>query len=284
MLRGMRLVFLTDPHVGVEAGKGWSLQPRFGAPLEELFDRLREMINRFDPQAVAVGGDLTENSTLPEFTRALALVRRAAGARPVLAVAGNHDLMHERALADLAAAATADGQTLLPPTVWRCATGAVVLVNNLWHTPSDPTPRLQWGKGHPIPSVDAETRARVELELAELTREGLPAVLLIHAPGDVLSPGIHAPLPALESAMTAYQLWLDDLAARHDSLRLVLGGHVHFNTVLSRGRADRRAMCKRVSLAAISEMPHDVLLVDLPADAPAYLLTVSLSQLGDRPG
>ena len=76
----MRIVQLSDIHVG-------------SLFVQEVFDAVIDEVNRLEPDAIVITGDLTDEGILPQFEKASKEIKRFTCSN-IIVIAGNHDYRH----------------------------------------------------------------------------------------------------------------------------------------------------------------------------------------------
>ena len=76
----MRLVQLSDIHIG-------------SLFVQSTFDAVVDEVNKLQPDAIVITGDLTDEGILPQYEKARSEIRRLQCPN-IIVVAGNHDYRH----------------------------------------------------------------------------------------------------------------------------------------------------------------------------------------------
>lgn len=257
------LAHLSDVHLGTPAGMpasernlkrmfgwiNWARRRRF-MHLADVADRILADLAAQSPGHIAFTGDYANMGLSSELDDGARWIRRLGSPELVSVVPGNHDLYSRRGLgADLGLGAWApymlgDGETAtlrsLPheafPYVRRRGPVALVALNSSVPTP----PFLATGRLGP------GQLARLERTLADLAREELHRVVLIHHPP---LPGLTKPLRDLIDA--------EALAAvlGRAGAELVVYGHNHRDTLVWHPGPERPIPIVGVASASLAE-PH----------------------------
>ncbi|MDT8438702.1 MAG: metallophosphoesterase [Wenzhouxiangellaceae bacterium] len=219
----MRLIHLTDPHLtpldglwpdrakGALSWLSWTLKRRH-RHLRPRLDRLVRALERLEPDAWAITGDLCQTGRAAEIEVGGIWLERLAPPEQVLLVPGNHDIFDRRSEAGVRARwqqflhlATIDGQW---PVVRRLGPVSLIALNSA--------------------IVTTLGSAQGELGSAQLKRldqvlgqeHGRCRVLLIHHPVET---ALCKPRKQLRDAEA-----LRELLSRHEPA-LLLHGHLHRN-------------------------------------------------------
>lgn len=188
--RGFRLVQISDCHLPADAGKPYR-GLRADTGLEQLFPE----IEAWQPDAVLVTGDLSEDASEASYQRLAARLGQLDV--PVLALPGNHD--SPARMREYFAIGPYAG-----PAKQRVGDWQLLLLDS-----SRP--------GRIDGRIDGEHLEKLELEL----ERGLPALLALH----------HQPLEIGSPWIDKYRLQqpqaLLDFVAAHPEIKAVVWGHVH---------------------------------------------------------
>jgi 3',5'-cyclic AMP phosphodiesterase CpdA len=250
------LLFITDLHIGHPGNaRAFHLQP-VSQHLEWHASRLRRCVQSTRPQLVVFGGDLAHDSRDPALIQA-AMQMMGSIPAPVVAVLGNHDLMH-RGPEDWSAIAAPSNVELVRSVAIRGHSECdLIALTHPWRTaameaeaagPAANRAAFRWDtKLLPIPAILAEQLDQLRDALTSDQRK--PAILVTHAPIGIYAPDDGPPTGAAAVAYHEYEQALLALAREFPRLVLILSGHVHYNC------ANLRTQVPCLTTAAFNELP-----------------------------
>ncbi len=264
----MRVVFLTDIHIGA-AADGFQMQPRWIDGIPRLLQRFASRMTQLAPDLIIVGGDTVEQGIPEQVDQAAAFLARLP-ARTLVCL-GNHDLTRPDSvrlwrdrLANLKHVILADAMIPMPDC-------DIIALNTHWLDTAG-HPRQQWTAGeYPLAAITEEQTKRLDEWLGRSSDR--PAILAMHAqlngvPADVC--GRDAPF---EPPLRAFEEAARRVIERHPRLRLTLSGHCHAACAIRQGA--------RVELTGTSytETPHQFHVIDLK-DNTLSVTTQSIAEEG----
>lgn len=181
--------------------------PHFGTERQKVVAALETLVQRTQPEAVVISGDITQRARSAQFAAARAFVERL-GAPQVLAIPGNHDIplfnVLGRVLQPYAGFSRAFGASLEP--FWASESMLVICVN---------TTRAGRHKDGEVSNAQIE---RVCTQLRAATPEQA-RIVVTHQPVHVIrTKDIENLLHGHEAAIRAWS------AAGAD---IIMGGHIH---------------------------------------------------------
>lgn len=248
-----RFLHITDTHLGVVPGRGWALQRRDPRKLGSLMECLRGWLTRNPIDFVLHGGDATEDGTPAQIGEAVDQL--AALGPPAYLCLGNHDLSGVESIRDWRRM----GASVLPGgresfVVRREQFDLYVLAHH-WNRTDPPH---HWDKTGQTPRIDAQQQAALEEHLRRAER---PVILAVHAPVADIPPEQTGHAQPFHPPDPEWRATIVGLIRRHRSLRMVITGHNHANSL---HYEDGRAI---VSTAAFAETPFEARLIEVDADA-----------------
>lgn len=274
----MRAIFISDTHVGAEAAGSFQVMPIRPRAFWDLLPRLEALAAELLPDVLIHGGDVAHHGHAGELADVMQALGRLA---PKVVVAlGNHDMVDDTAEA---------WRTLHPPAgpvlnvAWASPNGEAEVIGLATHWIVDAREQAAWRPGViPVPVLTSAQRDWLEGVLSG--DSGRPAIVVMHHPPTGIAPpdlgGLLArsrenadAARALEGAVEAFGRFSRETSAifdRHERVRLVLSGHVHFGSAFHTGRGPFRGAVAtgpggRVHIVqpAFGESPHLVRIIDV---------------------
>ncbi len=191
-----------------------------------------------------------------EAQRFVELLASAAAGKPVLLVLGNHDVVNPAWKTHFTAATKSYPNIELPDSTHRIGDIDVVLLQ-AEYLAADGSVKTEWDSTtFPVPALNQQSAAWLSETLA--ADADRPAVVVTHCPSHLLPPSSCGFAAHVAAGMEQYRQRLDGLLDQHPRVRLVLSGHIHFNSVK---RADNGRLHQ--SLSSFGEYPCQVRLIEV---------------------
>jgi predicted phosphodiesterase len=261
----MRIAYLTDSHLGATAD-GFHQQPCWVDGMDELIERLRNLLAEQDVELVMHGGDLVEQATDEQINRALADMESLG--RPVLICLGNHDLCRPEAIEQWRQAVAGLPRITLADAHLPFDDVDLYALNNHWT--AEGKVELFWDPTPPFRHVPAWGAGQLEWLDERLSKfHDRPAMLMVHTQVDL----IHGQAaPELDGYITPdYTNTLNQLLDKHPHCRLALFGHCHVTRAI--GHSQRI----HLTTGAMSEVPFSIRIIDV-RERTIGVQTVSLGE------
>lgn len=247
----MRIAYLTDSHLGATS-HGFHQQPCWVGGMQELIQRLRNLLDEQQVELVMHGGDLVEEATDQQIQQALADVDCLG--RPVLMCLGNHDLCQPGAIDRWREAVAGFPQITLADAHLAFDDVDLYALNNHWA--ADGQVELFWDPTPPFRHVPAWGDGQLDWLDERLGKfHDRPAILMVHTQVDL----IHGQAaPELDGYIPPdYTDPLNALLDKHPHCRLGLFGHCHVTRAI--GHSQRI----HLTTGAFGELPFYVRLIDV---------------------
>ena len=269
----MKLVHFSDTHVQLTPAseKQFAVEPLWPGDVRELFVRLSEVTA--DADALIFSGDATHGGSEDAARHFFDLLAVASHGKPVFMVMGNHDVTHPAFTDNFRRAVEPFPNVRLTPGVHRLGELDLLLVDNDYVSPAGSAVPYWRGDCFPVPVLTPKKAAALDTLLG--TQSSRPATVVVHCPTHVGPPVLINSGHALIDKMQAYQESVNAVLDKHQRVRRVLSGHVHFNCTRSfaHGRLHQ-------SLASFVEHPYAVRILEGSADELRSRI-VSLCEPGD---
>lgn len=249
----LRILYLTDTHLGQDPNDPWMLQPYSPQCFDELYDRLPTWLEEQHVDYVLHGGDAV-STPRPEHIDTAVATFTALG-RPVHLCLGNHDLMSPQA-ADLWRAGHGG---LLPAGqfdfVVHHPDADLLVIAHHWYNLNRP---YYWDLSVPSLPVLADGQWRlIEEQAARCQTLGRPLLLALHS--QILSldhaPGDNGPLSSPPNPELLIRLRA--IGRQYPCLKLVMSGHCHAHHILPVGTFHA------MTTAAFGESPFEARLLTM---------------------
>jgi 3',5'-cyclic AMP phosphodiesterase CpdA len=254
----MKLLFFTDSHVGHPGGSNsFCMNPIWLEGTNELFRRLRTLIDKEGIELVLHGGDIVHDSRdRDSINRALDLLSSLQ--LPVRAVFGNHDLLDENAESEWRLRLAAYPAIKVASEVESHSTFHLLTINLGWLDPEGRISNRWQSDFQPIPAIDSVLAADLSRSL-ELIEDEKPVVLVVHHP--LFTPPDQVVTTAYQKAMEAFADTIHSIVSPRRRV-LMLSGHVHLTRTLFHSKEFVSS-----SLGSFIEWPFQVRIIELLDEA-----------------
>lgn len=246
----MSICFVTDLHLGRDAGNAWA-EPVCTLPPSELIQRLKHVLIADRVDCLVLGGDLIEHGDVGRIHAVANLFRLIY--LPTLICFGNHDLVDPDARAHWQAVLSRWPQAMLADALVDAGEMQVIGMNTHWLV--NHQVRDAWQPGVPcLPILTESQRVWLRETVDTLSK---PTILALHAP--VHAVAMQEPHDGQVAHQTiAYRNAIEaELArmSRGQLVKAIVGGHVHFASIA------RHAQRYLITSSAVGESPACVRLL-----------------------
>jgi 3',5'-cyclic AMP phosphodiesterase CpdA len=253
---GMKLVQFTDFHLRLSPPpeSQFHVQPFWRGESQEMFARIAAISH--DADAILFTGDATHGGGKREVAIFFDLLASAAGNKPVFMVVGNHDVVDPNWEDHFRRGIEQYRNFRLHDELYTIDEIDIVLINNQYLTRAR-LPSPNWlDDCFPVPAITEGQATKLDLALSGSADR--PAIVLVHCPTHVLPATLFDFGASVLSGMDEYCKTLHAVLDKHPRARLVLSGHVHFNStqIFGHGRIHH-------SLASITEYPYQVRIIEI---------------------
>jgi hypothetical protein len=269
----MKLLHFTDSHLQLTPApqSQFHVQPFWRGEPGVLFDRIATAAAQMD--AIVFTGDATHGGGKEEASLFFDLLAKAAAGKPVFMVLGNHDVVNPRWKDHFVARAGNYSNIKISDGLYPLGDVDVLLMHCGYIT-ADNRVEPEWhSEIFPVPGLSDESAGRFDAALAGGSR---PVLAVTHCPTHFLPPTASGFASFVGPGMDAYRTRLNGLLDRHQRVRCLLSGHIHFNSsrTYDNGRVHQ-------SLASVAEYPCQVRLLEItPTKFESRL--ISLAAESDR--